>query len=146
MNKLGQIAFALAAVGSIGLVACGGGGDATPDAPKSTIDAPAATVKTVSCTGATIAATVTAPTFAYTSTPAGSGGPNTSDISVNGIIEFDLTTAADHPVGPATSGTTDSGLVAPTGAVTCLQFTAAGTFNYRCTVHGFTGSVTVAAQ
>ena len=106
------------------------------------IDAAPATVKTVSCTGATIAATVTAPTFAYTSTPPGSAS-NNSEISVNGIIKFDLTTAADHPVGPALTGPTDPGLVAPTGAVTCLQFTVAGTFNYRCEVHGFTGSVTV---
>jgi plastocyanin len=38
---------------------------------------------------------------------------------------------------------TDTGLVAPQSATTCLKFTAAGTFHYRCTEHGFKGIVTV---
>jgi plastocyanin len=124
------------------LAACGtsGGGGGKMDAPGS---GGGNTVMTVSCTGVTPVATVTTPNdgLAYSSSPAGTSSTN-SAIHVNDVVSF--MPGANHPVGPDTSaGMTDNGLVAPAQATTCLKFTAVGTFHYKCTVHGFTGTVTV---
>jgi plastocyanin len=149
MNKLGQIVFVMAAAT---IVACGGGGGGGGgvDAPGSgAIDAPgsaAATVTTVDCASGSAAAVVTtnAGGNAYVSTPAGASSSD-SAIKVDDIVMF--MPASTHPVGPdATSGMTDPGLVAPDNATTCLKFSAVGTFHYKCTVHGFKGTVTVSAQ
>jgi plastocyanin len=135
---LGTVVIAAACGGSGG---GGGGGGGGVDAPGS--GSSQDTVKTVSCTGATVAATVTTPNdgFAYSSSPAGASSTD-SAITINGIVEF--MPGATHPVGPNPgAGMTDNGLVAPASETTCLQFTAVGTYHYKCTVHGFTGTVTV---
>jgi plastocyanin len=148
MIKLGQVVFALAAAGSMAIVACGGGGGGSADAPAgidSGSGSAAATVMTVDCASGSADAVVTAKTFAYTSTPAGSAS-NNSEIPLNGIVEFNLDPATTHPVQPyAAGGMTDSGIHAADGAVTCLKFTAPGTFHYDCMVHGpsVQGTVTV---
>ena len=156
MIKLGQIVFALAVAGSISVVACGGDDGSTPDAGSGSGSGlgsgsgsgsgsgrvVTSNVTTVDCAGATPAATVTAPGQTYVSTPAGAAA-NESDIAAGSVIKFDLTTAPNHPVGPAPSGNTDTGIKALSGAVTCLKFPDVGTLNYICTVHGFAGKVVV---
>lgn len=141
---LGAIVFA---------VACGGSSNSTPDSggggsgSGSGSGSAANTVMTVDCASATPVATVTTPTigpsnFNYVSDPAGAEGSNSSDISVGDVVEF--MPSSTHPVGPdAQSGMTDKGLVALDNKTTCLKFTAAGTFHYRCTEHGFKGIVNV---
>ena len=99
---------------------------------------------TVDCGGVTPIATVTTPggEFMYVSNPAGSAGSNSTDIQVNDVVQF--MPSSTHPVGPDSSaGMTDSGLVAKDNATTCLKFTAAGDFHYKCTFHGFKGTVNV---
>ena len=144
---------------AVAVTACGGG-DPTTDASGSghdatgghdaatdghvAVDAPPATVVAVDCASVTPDATVTDANFMYTSTPAGAAS-NDSAIPLNGVVEFNLVPAMSHPVGPdSAAGMTDSGLKAPDNKATCLKFTASGTFHYRCTVHGFKGTVTVA--
>jgi plastocyanin len=127
---------------SAALMACGGGGgttgdDTQHDAPVGD-DAPSTdTVHVVDCTAQTADATVTSSNSVF------NYDPMTVTIPVNGVVEFDLANASTHPVGPDNSTNTDQGIFAQGGKTTCLQFTAAGTFGYRCTVHGFKGSVTV---
>lgn len=149
MNKLGQMVFVLAAAaGSMAIVACGGGGSGADasggqDSGSGSGSQTQDTVTTVDCASGSAAATVTAPGFAYVSDPAGASSSD-SAIKSGDIVKFDLTTAMNHPVGPdSAAGMTDPGIVAPTGAVTCLKFSATGTFHYECTVHGFKGTVTV---
>jgi plastocyanin len=144
------------------LTACGGGdtaidaphSDATHDAPHvdaphidSAIDGPPPTVLTVACGSATPVATVADSNFAYTSTPQGSAS-NDSAIKTNDVVEFNLNGLGDHPMvpDPGTGSAplmTDSGLHAPDAAITCLKFTAPGTFHYKCLIHEFPGTVTV---
>ena len=84
------------------------------------------------CTGES--ATVT------TSNSANSFSPSATTISVNQIVKF--TNSSAHDVAP-TGASTDTGLRVGFGATKCLRFTKAGTFGFKCTPHGFTGSITV---
>lgn len=133
--------FAL--VTAAALMACGGsssGDDTAKDAPPGGEDgsgSSANTVHSVDCTAQTPDATVTSTDAVF------NYDPTTVTIPVNGVVEFDLDDAKFHPVGPDSSTNTDQGIFAAGGKTTCLQFTAAGTFGYRCTVHGFKASVTV---
>jgi plastocyanin len=105
------------------IAACSSSNDAaTPDAAST------ATVRAVDCATVTPAASITTTSNAYT--------PNQSTIAVGGVIKWTL--PAPHDVASTTAG-----LVVDFGATKCLQFTAAGTFAYHCSAHGFTGSVTV---
>lgn len=119
------------AVLSIGLLACGDDGGTTPQA-----DAPpnnTAVVKAVTCPATADAAVATA---------GNAFDPPTSTISVDGIVQF--TMDATHNVVPnAAGGMTDPGLTVNFGETKCLQFTAAGTYHFKCNPHGFTGSITV---
>jgi hypothetical protein len=123
------------------------------DAPGSGsgTDAAPSTVMVVDCATATPTLTVTHPTFAYTNTPA---DPNSStdcgssacegDIAVGDVVKFDLHPNQFHPVGPdAASGMTDPNIKVTDDTTVCLKFTAAGSFHYRCTIHGFKGIVKV---
>ncbi|MBS1123680.1 MAG: Copper binding protein, plastocyanin/azurin family [Deltaproteobacteria bacterium] len=118
-------------------VAACGGGDPAPagvDAPAGGVDAPAAvaTVTEVTpCTGETITVETTGG-FRFS--------PKDSTITVNQIVKF--VNDPTHDVAPSGS-MTDSGLRVGFGATKCLKFTKAGTFNFKCTPHGFTGSITV---
>jgi len=105
------------------IAACSSSSDpATPDAAAN------ATVRAVDCATVTPAASITTTGNAYT--------PNQSTIAVGGVLKWTL--PAQHDVASTTAG-----LVVDFGATKCLQFTAAGTFAYHCSAHGFTGSITV---
>lgn len=139
MNKLFVLAL---------FAACGGGDDSsdstkidaakTADAAKVTDgsvthDAPAtATVQTVDCATATVTATVMTSGNAYS--------PAATTIAVNQVVKFVM--PSNHNVAPDSTGSTDSGLNVDFGATGCLKFTAAGTFKFKCTLHGFSGTVT----
>ena len=119
------------------LVACGGDGggggkdgsttdgpprDAAPDAPP---DAPTA-VRRVDCPPQPDA-TVTTSNFMFT--------PATVSIKVNNVVRF--APELDHNVIPHPTRPSDPGLRSgQLGEVRCLQFTTAGSFNYRCQPHG----------
>jgi len=97
--------------------ACGSS-DSTPVA----IDAAApATVQAVDC--ATIS-----PAMAY--------APQMATISVGGVVKWTMPTS--HNVESTTAG-----LAVDYGATKCLKFTVAGQYAYKCTAHGFTGTLTV---
>jgi len=97
------------------------------------IDAPPATVMTATCNN---------PAAMVESTGGFRFAPMAVTINVGEQVQF--TNPSSHSVVPATSGPTDSGLRAPNNATTCLVFTEAGTFNYKCNPHAsMTGTVTV---
>lgn len=105
------------------IAACGGGGSGDDvEAP----DATGATITSVSCVGATIAATATTSGLAYS--------PQSGTISAGGVVRFDPT---------ATHNVIGEGFDVPLAGEGCFRFAAAGTFAFRCTPHGFTGSIIV---
>jgi len=113
--------------------ACGGSDDppAVDASGSGNIDAPAATVQAVEpCVGesATVSSEIG---FMYT--------PMATTITQGQIVKF--VNRGDHDVAP--TGISDTGLRVGFGATKCLRFTKAGTFNFKCTPHGFVGSITV---
>jgi plastocyanin len=123
----------------LALVGCGGGSSGGDNAGT-------ASVVVVDCSTVTSAATVTA-------TSAVKFNPQNVPISVNGVVRWINADIQDHTV---TSGTASSTTATPDGKFNellningppvCLQFNAAGTYNYYCTYHfnvGMTGVVTV---
>ena len=122
----------LALISIISLAACGGNGgddgDDGDDAPPPDAMSTAQNVSTVACQGGEPMVTTSGLAFS----------PMSTTISVGGRVAFDL--PATHPMASTTAGQTFS---APESATTCLQFAAAGTYTFRCTFHGFTGSVVV---
>jgi plastocyanin len=115
------------------LAACGGGGDDPPAADSAPAgDAPAATVMSVAC-GNESATVETTGGFRFS--------PNAVTITAGQSVKFE--NASNHSVVPGASPT-DSGLRAGFGTATCLMFTQAGTFNYKCNPHSsMTGTITV---
>jgi plastocyanin len=102
--------------------------DATP--LDAAIDAAPQTVFTVACAGVTPNATVT------TTDGINAYMPAAVTIPVNGIIQFK--TSSFHDVNSSASG-----FGVGFSAVACLKFTAAGAFPFSCSIHGFSGLVTV---
>ena len=102
--------------------------DAGPDAPP---DAQT-DVRVVNCAGANIGGTVRTEdgTDAYE--------PAATTITVGQAIAFEM--ASTHNVVPVAS---DPGLTVGFGQTKCLLFTVAGTYNFKCGPHGFTGTITV---
>ena len=118
---------------AIVLAACGGDdGGGAADAPK---EGAANTVSEVSpCPGTPDAVVTTENTsFAYM--------PQATTITQGQVVQFVL--SSDHDVAPNTQVNTDPGLRVNFGQTKCLRFTATGTFGYKCTPHGFVGTVTV---
>lgn len=112
------------------LAACGGGGDGD-DVPADTA-APTSTIEVVTpCTGES-AMVITDGTFKYQ--------PAATTITAGQIVKFVMDSS--HDVAPKTTSD-DSGLRVGFGQTKCLKFTTAGTFNFKCTPHGFSGSITV---
>ena len=107
------------------VAACGGGGSGDDG---SDVDAAASSVTEVSCAGADIAATVTTTLSAYT--------PADTTINVGEIVEF-------HPAGAHDVAVDGNAFHVDFGADKCFQFDAAATYTFRCSVHGFTGTLTV---
>lgn len=67
--------------------------------------------------------------------------PMSTTITVGQAVKF--TNASNHSTVPG-AAPTDSGLRATFGTSTCLKFTVAGTFNFKCSPHSsMTGSITV---
>jgi len=131
------VLFAL--VSSLALAACGGDDGATQaDAGNGSGSGSGSgnSVQKVTCSG-TPAAVVSTDNamnkFIYSTTTAPS-------VSVGAVIEFKMSTA--HNVAPGLAPT-DQGLKVDFGADTCLKFTKAGTFNFLCQAHSFTGSIVV---
>jgi plastocyanin len=67
--------------------------------------------------------------------------PMTQTVPLNAVVKFVMT--ATHDAKPNTLTTTDPGLTVGFGETKCLKFTAAGTFGFFCTAHGFNGTLTV---
>ena len=108
------------------LAACGGGGGGGGTPPS--------TVQSVTCGAAS--ATVDALVSSFS--------PTGVTISVNQVVQWNNNSGVAHTVTrTASGGTFDVAL--NNGTSVCLKFTAAGVFDYFCTVHGPTmdGSVTV---
>lgn len=127
-----------ALVGASLLVGCageGGGGGVTPmpDAAIA-IDAPASTVTEVTPCPATADALVTTRDDAYVYMPA------TTTITAGQVVRFE--TSLYHDVAPLPP-MTEAALTVGFGASRCLRFTAPGTFRFKCTPHGFSGTITV---
>lgn len=68
--------------------------------------------------------------------------PTTPTISVNDIVKFDPA-GTFHNMVSGSGGNEDGLFSTPTSQVTCLRFTAAGTFPFFCNIHFFTGTITV---
>ena len=101
---------------------------------SNTPDAAAATAMAVTCP-ATPAASIA------TDDNTNAFKPTTASISVGQIVKF--TMSSTHNLVPDPPKATDAGLMVGLGATTCLMFTKAGTFNFKCGIHGFEGAVTV---
>lgn len=68
--------------------------------------------------------------------------PNNDPIAVGDIVKFVM--PPTHNVAPDSSASmTDPGLRVNFNETKCLQFTAVGAFTFKCTPHGFTGTITV---
>jgi len=66
--------------------------------------------------------------------------PPATTIVQGQVVKFVM--ASDHDVAPDTSSD-DPGLSVGFGQTKCLRFTTPGTYKFKCTAHGFTGTVTV---
>jgi plastocyanin len=119
-------------VSMVALAGCGGGDDGgTPDSGGGgDPDAAPSSVLISSCDGLTPAATITTTATAY--------DPAVTNISVGDVVHFMPTPNHDML---AQDGSWDSGEL---GAESCGTFTEAGTFDFRCSLHGFTGTINVA--
>lgn len=108
----------------LALVACGGGGDDPPGDSAPAGDAPPATVMSVTCDGTETIEVETTGGFRFS--------PMNASVPVGGVVKF--TNSSQHSVVPG-ANPTDSGLRAGFGTSTCLKFTVAGEFNYKCNPH-----------
>lgn len=106
------------------LAACG-----SSDSSPLPVDAAVqTTVQTVDCATVSPAMAITTSGMAYL--------PQTATIAVNGVVKWTMPTS--HNVESTTAG-----LAVDYGATKCLKFTVAGQYTYKCTAHGFTGTLTV---
>jgi len=123
------------ALAALLLAACGGddSGGGTPDA-KLADAANTAKVQAVTCP-------TTADATVMTSTTADAYVPMATTVPVNAVVKFVM--PASHNVAPNTQTTTDPNLSVNFSETKCLKFTAAGTYGFYCTPHGFTGTITV---
>ncbi len=112
------------------LAACGG--DDPPADSSGGGDAPASTIETVTPCAGEIATVMTTTAFSYM--------PKDTTITAGQIVKFVMDPT--HDVAPKTAAD-DSGLRVGFGATKCLKFTTAGVFNFKCTPHGFAGSIIV---
>jgi plastocyanin len=110
--------------------ACGGGGDG--DSKDAAIDSPAATIVRVDpCPGTADATVLTTSANMYM--------PMATTITQGQVVKFTMNAA--HDVAP--NGATSTGLVVPLGGERCYRFTSPGAYPFKCTPHGFTGTITV---
>ncbi len=103
------------------------------DAP---VDAPSS-VQMISCIGANPAQTIT-----ITGVPS-AFTPSSVTITANQVIRFDPA-GTFHNMTSGTPPSNANGIFAtPNSQEACLRFTQAGTFAYYCSIHLFTGTITV---
>ena len=111
------------------LAACGGddgGNNPMPDAPPM-----ASIVRVDPCPGTTDATVITTTANMYM--------PMATTITQGQVVKFTMNAA--HDVAP--NGASSTGLAVPLGGERCYRFTSAGSFGFKCTPHGFTGTITV---
>lgn len=121
------------------LTACGGddsnSSPADASVPSDTGGGSTNSVQTVTCPS-TVALTVTTTSqYVYAPTSA------TPTISVGDVVHFMM--ASTHNAVPKPGLSSDPGLNVGFGGNVCLKFTKAGTFNFYCTAHNFSGAITV---
>jgi plastocyanin len=124
-----------AVIAVLALAACGGGGDGGgDDAPDPDGPVTPSVMVVTPCAGETATIESLASRF----------DPASVTISMGQIVKISAGQVSDdHDIAPALSGTTDPALEVPGGQERCFRFTATGTFGFRCTIHGFVGSVVV---
>ncbi|MFT3693654.1 MAG: plastocyanin/azurin family copper-binding protein [Kofleriaceae bacterium] len=123
---------------ALALTACGGDDgntDTKKDAAGSGSGSNTNTVQKVTCSGTP--AKVTADAAQMTKYTYSTGA--TLSVHVGDMVEFQM--PANHNVRPGTG--VDPGLTVDFGQDVCLKFTTAGTYNFYCQPHGFTGTLTV---
>ncbi len=108
------------------VAACSGGGDDGGSAPDA--EPIVSNVTEVDCASATIAGTITTSGFTFS--------PDSLTISVGEVVEFD-------PMSSHDVNGTDPGLTVGLDGDACFSFDAAGTYDFHCTPHGFTGEIIV---
>lgn len=111
--------------------ACGGGGGDDDDVPADTAQQQSTIEAVTPCEGES-AMVITDSSFKYQ--------PMATTITAGQIVKFVMDPS--HDVAPKTAAD-DPGLKVGFGQTKCLKFTTAGTFNFKCTPHGFVGSITV---
>src|SRR5262245_28763655 len=126
----------LVLVAALGLAACGDDGGTTPpaDGPSPQDSPPASSVTEVDCASVTPAAEVKTSGFAY--------DPGTTNISVNGVVQFMMPGSHSAVSGPP-AGTADGKFRVNFNDTKCLRFTEAGTYPFWCDPHHFVGMVIV---
>lgn len=136
------------ALSFVTFAACGGSDDpSNPDAPtdaRPPVDAKPSTVMDVNCTGATPAVTFLTGVDAFLDGSVQMDPPELEMATVNRgqVVKFVAT--GGHPIGPIPSNpNSDPGLVVPQTQTKCFSFPATGTYEFRCTTHGFAAKLTV---
>lgn len=115
---------------ALGLVACSGGGTASPDAAP---DSPTVKVVALSSCPATVDASVVDSASAFI--------PKMTTVRLGGIVK--ISTTAEHFVIPNVSTTSDPALMVPRNQTRCFRFDVAGVYGIACGAHGFAATITV---
>jgi plastocyanin len=118
----------------IALAACGGGSGSDPVDAAGQADAGPPSVRVVGCPPGVVPTVTTSDSMEVYM-------PSSASISVGGIVKF--MTSSMHDVSPNSMRMTDAGLVVGFNKTVCLEFDKAGTFGFKCSVHGFMGTITV---
>ena len=123
-----------AVLGILLLTACGGGGGGDDD--DTPMDTAQAAVEVVTpCAGESETIESLGDRFA----------PQSVTITVGQIVKLvaEPTGTDPHNIMPGIGVPTDPALMVGSGETKCFRFNTAGTYNFRCSLHGFTGSVVV---
>ncbi len=137
---MSKLSLFLSCTALITMAACSSSPSTTPDAKVTpTIDAatPAIDAPTAALSATEVDCT-TAPTAPVVANAGLSYSPGNTAVVAGGVVKFML--GATHDVA-----STISGLIVPLGGTKCLKFATAGVYNFHCTPHGFTGTITVTA-
>jgi len=133
--KSGLITASLAAASAVLLWSCGGGGYGGTGVSYGG-GTTGSSVQLVTCpVGSTVDVTISGSAFS----------PDSVTVPVNGIVKWTNTDGITHTVSsPRTAPYNNFDQSAPASVGTvCLKFTAAGTFQYFCSIHTtMTGTVT----